>query len=274
MATDVVTTTLAECEQVIERGLATFVEVGQALLRIRDERLYREQFGTFEDYCRGRWGWGRNYVNKQIAAAETADALGTTVPTERVARELTALRDEPDQLRETWAEVVELHGDKPTAAQVREVVDDKRNGMAVHYSSQTDEWATPQDLFDVLDAEFRFTLDVCALDSSAKCKRYFTPETDGLAQEWTGVCWMNPPYGDEIARWVTKAHASAERGATVVCLVPARTDTAWWWDHCWDGEVRFLRGRLKFGNAASGAPFPSAVVVFGVEPRVIPWEWR
>ena len=129
-------------------------------------------------------------------------------------------------------------------------------------SSATDEWATPQDFFDRLNAEFGFTLDVCALPESAKCEAYFTPETDGLAQDWRGVCWMNPPYGREIGRWMRKAWESCIAGATVVCLVPARTDTAWWHDFAMRGEIRYVRGRLKFGNAKNSAPFPCAVVVF------------
>jgi phage N-6-adenine-methyltransferase len=133
----------------------------------------------------------------------------------------------------------------------------------IHFSSATDLWSTPQWLFDLLDAEFGFETDVCALAQNAKCQRYFTPTTDGLAQEWSGTCWMNPPYGRAIERWVRKAHQSSLAGATVVCLLPARTDTNWWHGHvAHAAEVRFLRGRLRFGGAKSGAPFPSAVVVF------------
>jgi len=144
----------------------------------------------------------------------------------------------------------------------------------VHYSSDSDEWETPQDLFDELNAEFKFDLDVCALPESAKCKRFFSPADDGLAQKWAGVCWMNPPYGQVIGEWMRKAAEAASDGATVVCLVPARVDTAWWWDYCLFGEIRFLRGRLKFGGAETSAPFPSAVVVFGpgFSPRVKWWE--
>jgi phage N-6-adenine-methyltransferase len=91
--------------------------------------------------------------------------------------------------------------------------------MDVHYSSETDEWATPQDLFDELNDEFGFELDVCALPASAKCTTYFTPDDDGLKQDWTGVCWMNPPYGDVIGQWVEKARVSAEAGATIVAVV-------------------------------------------------------
>jgi phage N-6-adenine-methyltransferase len=278
--TTVVTTTLVECEAIIERGLGTFVEVGEALLAIRDERLYRDTHGTFEDYCRERWGFNRQRASQLIGAAEVSNMLDNAPPNARVAAELAPLRAEPEVVREAWAQAVEQHGPTPTAAQVREVVEPRRaeptvDKMAVHYSSATDEWSTPQPIFDVLDAEFRFTLDVCALDSSAKCGNYFTPETDGLAHDWLGTCWMNPPYGGEIARWVEKAATESKRaGTTVVCLLPARVDTGWWWDHCRHAEIRFLRGRLKFGTADAGAPFPSAVVVFGHEPTVLWWEWR
>lgn len=142
--------------------------------------------------------------------------------------------------------------------------------LAVHFSSGNDVWSTPQDFFDYLAAEFAFETDVCCLPESAKCGRYFTPEDDGLAQEWTGVCWMNPPYS-EMAPWVKKAHESAQAGATVVALIPARTDTAWWWDYCRHHEIRFVKGRLKFGGSPNSAPFPSAVVVFGAPPRTV---WR
>ncbi len=144
-------------------------------------------------------------------------------------------------------------------------------------SSATDDWHTPQWLFDLARKEFKFTLDVCATAKNAKCKRYFTRRDNGLEQTWRGVCWMNPPYGREIGAWIEKAHQSAKDGATVACLVPARTDTAWWWDYCTRGEIRFLRGRLQFSNADNGAPFPSALVIFhpGVPKRnakTIWWE--
>lgn len=133
---------------------------------------------------------------------------------------------------------------------------------AVHFSSATDLWETPQDFFDKLDSEFGFTLDVCATPENAKCARYFTKEQDGLAQVWDGVCWMNPPYGREVGLWMAKAFRSAQQGATVVCLVPARTDTAWWHNYAAKGDIRFVRGRLKFGGHRNSAPFPSAVVIF------------
>lgn len=132
------------------------------------------------------------------------------------------------------------------------------------FSSRTDEWETPKDFFQKLDDEFRFDLDVCATPENAKCKRYFTKEQDGLKQEWKGTCWMNPPYGRQISLWVKKALDSARGGATVVCLLPSRTDTQWWHSYviAHAAEVRFIKGRLKFGGSKNSAPFPSVVVVF------------
>ena len=134
------------------------------------------------------------------------------------------------------------------------------------FSSKTDLWATPQDFFDALDKEFRFETDVCALPENAKCAHYFTPVQDGLAQEWTGVCWCNPPYGRKIGDWVKKVAESAKAGAVVVMLLPARTDTRWFHDYIYgQAEIRFVKGRLKFGDATASAPFPNMVVVFRKE---------
>jgi len=133
---------------------------------------------------------------------------------------------------------------------------------AALFTCERTDWETPLDLFEALDREFGFELDVCAMPENAKCERYFTPEQDGLKQRWEGVCWMNPPYGRGIRRWIRKAYEESLRGATVVCLIPARTDTSWWHDYCLKGEIRFLRGRLRFGGAKRNAPFPSAIVIF------------
>lgn len=133
------------------------------------------------------------------------------------------------------------------------------------FSSAKGEWETPQDFFNKLNEEFRFTLDVCALPDNAKCDRYFTPEQDGLAAAWRGeTCWMNPPYGRErTGKWIQKAYEESLKGATVVCLIPARTDTKAWHDYCMRAdEIRFVRGRLRFGGVKDAAPFPSAVIIF------------
>lgn len=129
------------------------------------------------------------------------------------------------------------------------------------FSSATDMWETPQNFFDELDKEFHFSCDVCATRENAKCAKFYTPEQDGLKQTWGGgTLWMNPPYGREIGKWVKKA---AECNATVVCLLPARTDTRWFHDYIYGkAEIRFVRGRLKFGNSCNSAPFPSMVVIF------------
>src|SRR5699024_3089209 len=135
-------------------------------------------------------------------------------------------------------------------------------------TSNTDMWATPQDFFNKLNEDFNFQCDVCAIDDNAKCDKYYSPEEDGLQQEWQGVCWMNPPYGRVIGDWVKKAYKSSLKGATVVCLVPARTDTKWWHEYCMKGEIRLVKGRLKFGDGKNPAPFPSAVVVFGNQAKI------
>lgn len=138
------------------------------------------------------------------------------------------------------------------------------------FSSNKDEWETPWDFFNRLNEEFHFDIDVCALPHNAKCPRYFTPEDDALKQEWRGTCWMNPPYGIKVTgKWVKKAYEEAQKeGTTVVCLLPARTDTEWWHQYCMKGEIRFVKGRLKFIGAEYGAPFPSVVVVFGEKAKV------
>jgi phage N-6-adenine-methyltransferase len=131
------------------------------------------------------------------------------------------------------------------------------------FSSDSQEWTTPQDFFDSLDAEFHFTLDPCATPENAKCKRYFTKADDGLKQQWTGRVFMNPPYGREIGKWVKKAYEESQSNAeVVVCLLPARTDTRWWHDYCLRGDVHFIKGRLKFGKASNAAPFPSVIALF------------
>ena len=136
--------------------------------------------------------------------------------------------------------------------------------MKVHYSSETNEWATPQNVFDDLNDEFNFMLDPCATKENAKTEKFFTIEDDGLSQEWKEATFMNPPYGREIKKWVKKAYEESLEGTVVVCLIPARTDTSYWHDYIFNKacEIRFIRGRIKFGDSKSGAPFPSAIVVF------------
>ena len=133
------------------------------------------------------------------------------------------------------------------------------------FSSKTDLWETPQDLFDKLNNEFQFTLDVCATPENAKCDKFYTEEQDGLKHPWKGTVWCNPPYGRGIGQWVRRALFASVSGSTVVMLLPARTDTKWFHDYIYkrnNVEIRFIRGRLKFGGSKNSAPFPSMVVVF------------
>ena len=133
------------------------------------------------------------------------------------------------------------------------------------FSSTTDLWATPQDFFDKLNDEFHFDLDPCATHDNAKCPIYFTKEDDGLSKDWQGYrVFCNPPYGRAIAAWVRKCYEESRKPNTlVVMLIPARTDTSYFHDYIYHkAELRFIRGRLKFGGSQQGAPFPSMVVIF------------
>lgn len=134
----------------------------------------------------------------------------------------------------------------------------------IMFSSQSDMWETPQDLFDKLNEEFHFNLDVCAIASNAKCAAFYSPEQNGLIQPWYGRCWCNPPYGRQVGKWVKKAYDTAYiDGNLVVMLLPARTDTKWFHEYIYGkAEIRFLKGRLKFGSSKNSAPFPSMIVIF------------
>lgn len=136
-------------------------------------------------------------------------------------------------------------------------------------SSKKLDWCTPQDFFDELNKEFGFVLDAAATEKTKKCDICYTPETDGLSQSWNvgGAVFCNPPYGREIGKWVQKAFKEAQKGATIVLLIPARTDTSYFHDYIYGkAEIRFIRGRLRFtddeGNAADPAPFPSMLVIY------------
>ena len=135
------------------------------------------------------------------------------------------------------------------------------------FSSASDEWETPQDFFDRYNAQYHFTLDAASNDNNAKCENHFTKADDGLHNSWGGqTVWLNPPYGRTIGEWVQKAYEESQKpNTTVVCLLPARTDTKWFHDYCKRGEIEFIRGRLKFCGSKNSAPFPSMVVVFRKE---------
>src|SRR5947209_845383 len=134
----------------------------------------------------------------------------------------------------------------------------------VLFSSDSEEWATPPSLFEKLDRRYHFTLDPCATPENALCPTYFTKEDDGLQQDWKDHrCFVNPPYGRQMRAWARKCFEAAQAGALVVLLAHARVDTRWY--HEWvegKAKVTFLRGRLRFGDAESSAPFPSMLAVY------------
>jgi phage N-6-adenine-methyltransferase len=239
--------------------------VDQNLVEL-DARVDRAE----DDGIRARWEFGRALLRERIGKQLPAGRLDALA-------ELTGKSRQELGRRMTFAERF------PTEGEVSHVVSNFTSWHAIvnellsstaHLSSATDEWATPQELFDELDAEFGFDLDVCASDGNAKCERRFTQADNGLDQVWRGTCWMNPPYS-QIELWMQKAYESSQAGATVVCLVPSRTDVGWTWEWARRGEVRFLRGRLKFvddeGNTGP-APFPSAIVIYPRPPSVVWWD--
>ncbi len=159
-----------------------------------------------------------------------------------------------------------------------------RNNISVHFSSLSNEWQTPLWLFSQLNQEFGFNLDAAATAENNLCQKFYTAEMDALKQDWAKdgtTVWLNPPYGRLIGKFVKKAFEETTKSPrlTVVMLIPARTDTRWWHDYCSKGEIRLIRGRLKFINASfpsyrkdgdfktSPAPFPSAIVVLGAKSK-------
>ena len=145
-------------------------------------------------------------------------------------------------------------------------------------SSKTNEWATPQSLFDKLDAEFHYDLDVASTDENTKCYQHYTQKDNGLIQPWQFIsksaCWMNPPYGGQTGLWIQKAHEESRKGATVVCLIVSSTDRSYWHDFIFPfaAQIRFIRGRITFGEAKTTAPFASAIVIFSQQeynPKVV-----
>lgn len=130
------------------------------------------------------------------------------------------------------------------------------------FSSNSEDWETPQHLFDELNKKWNFTLDVCASKENAKCDKYFTIKENGLLKSWEGnVCWMNPPYGREIIKWIRKAYYEWDVNyCTIIALLPVRTCTKWFHEYVYGkANIEFIKGRLKFSDAKENAPFPSMI---------------
>lgn len=271
---------LGDCEAVIERGLRTFRDVGNALLRIRDARLYRARHSTFEAYCRERWGMSRPRAYQMIEAAGVVGQLSTNVdilPANEAQARLLA-RLQPEQQAPAWQRAIETAPEgKITAAHVRRVVEEEfaprpapavAPKMAVHYSSETPEWHTPPLIIErVVRVLGPIALDPCAEShdgSNIPAARLLTKEDDGLSHPWFGTVYMNPPYGHEIGAWIEHLCSEYETGHTgsAIALVPARPDTKWFrrmrsYPRC------FIWGRLKFSGMDNSAPFPSMAVYLG-----------
>jgi len=131
-------------------------------------------------------------------------------------------------------------------------------------SSKSNEWATPQELFDNLNKEFNFLLDVAATKENAKCKKFYTLENSGLDKDWENSNFMNPPYGGNTGKWIKKAYQESLKGRTTVCLIVSSTDRSYWHEYIFPfaSQIRFIRGRLHFNNSKSSAPFASAIIIF------------
>jgi hypothetical protein len=276
---------LGRYEAVIKRGIDTFVAVGNALSAIRRERLYRATHRNFEEYCEKRWQMTYSYANKLMAASEVVGNLTTenrtivhVLPqTESQARPLAKL--EPEQQREVWVEVIEsAPNGNVTAAHVQTVVnqyrDEVKPKLAVHYSSDTPEHYTPQEIIHaVIECMGAIDLDPCSNSKTAPnvpAKCHYTVEDDGLVHAWHGRVYLNPPYGREISKWIDKLRSEydADNVTEAIALVPARTDTDWF-DRLIEGYRLhcFVHGRLVFIGNDNSAPFPSAIVYLGDNDR-------
>jgi phage N-6-adenine-methyltransferase len=271
---------LADLEAVVERGVAAFVEVGQALLAIHDERLYRATHATFEDYCRERWGFSRSRGYRLIDGARVAELVSPMgdIPNERQARELVPLLERPDELVEVVLELRAKHGERVTAAKVRQAVEERLafdGSVRGLKSSRSTEWYTPAVYVDAA----REVLGTIDLDP-ASCEqantlvaatRFYGAEDDGLAREWRGRVFLNPPYnrsGDFVTK-LCDEHAARRVEAAVVLLNGYGFDAAWF-APLWRHLLCFTDHRIAFWSplGQSGGPINGNVFVYlGAERR-------
>ena len=279
---------LERCEVVIKQGLKTFVEVGQALMLIREKKLYRAEFGTFEAYCQDKWQLGRRYVNQIVSASEVVGNLGAYAPkpqTEYHARPLTKL--EPELQAEAWQKTVEQHGENITQKKVEEVVKEfvpinnelkqakkepmfaemteqeilarakeieKSKKAHVSYNSGENEWYTPINIIE----SARAVLGVIDLDPASnpvaneivKAEKFYTKEDDGLSFSWFGNVWINPPYAQPLIQdFANKIISERDNCNQLIVLVNNATETKWFQCLMQKADaVCFPKGRVKFWN--------------------------
>jgi len=283
---ELVITRLTELETVIEHGLQTFVDVGTALMEIRDSRLYRDSHGTFEDYCRERWGLKRQRAYELIDAARIAGSL-SEISDKAPVREshVAPLASLPaDTQREVWQRAVETAPNgKVTAKHVEKtVVEYKQTAVAVAVpvrphvanNSGNNEWYTPMPYAEAARRVLGgIDLDPASSDEAnqvVKATRYYTVDDDGLAQAWQGNVYMNPPYStDLIGKFGDKLLDHLFRGdvPSAIVLVNNATDTAWFHSMAtWANALCFPRGRIRFWSPGGeiGAPLQGqAILYFG-----------
>lgn len=146
------------------------------------------------------------------------------------------------------------------------------SNLEVHFSSKSDEWSTPDSLFNKYNSIFNFNLDSAATPENTKCSNYYTKENNGLSKDWEGYVWCNPPYS-KISDWIKKGYEEhLKHKSTIVMLIPARPDTKAWINYIVDkASIHFIIGRLKFSNSSNSAPFPSAVIIYSNQPKEIKW---
>lgn len=276
---------LAKYEAIIERGMAEFVAVGEALLSIRNQKLYRATHNSFEAYCADKWGMSRRRADQLIGASQTVLLLTDSSESEKnfshflpkVESHVTPLTVlEPAQQIEAWTEAVATAPNgKVTAAHVQTVVDGIRgDGHKPHvaHNSGENEWYTPAWIIEAARAAMG-SIDCDPASSSTanqtvKAETFFTVEDDGLGCRWDGNIWLNPPYSKElIGRFVEgvidRYHAGEVQQACV--LVNNATETLW-------GQalievsaaVCFLNSRVKFlrPDGSTGAPLQGQMVCY------------
>ena len=283
----VLTTELAQHEAIIERGLTTFIEVGQSLLAIRDNRLYRESHPTFEDYCQQRWGWERAHAYRLMAGAETAGRLSPIgdIPgptAESQVRPLTSLPE--DEQKEVWLEAIDrAAGRVPTQREVQQVVDEKRGAHVGHNTGEF-EWYTPADYIESactvmgeIDLDPASTAEA---NTVVRAKRFYTIEDDGLMKDWAGRVWMNPPYAQPtIQQFCERLKVFYEAGYVTEAIALTNNATETFWFDTLSSAASALclpRGRIKFWNPEKDSATPlqgQAITYFGPSPDVFKAEF-
>jgi len=275
------TNELERCEVVIKQGLQTFIEVGQALMTIREKRLYRIGFKTFEDYCVERWSMDKRHANRLIQASEAISNLGPMGPvlpqSERQTRPITSL--EPEIQKEVWTEVVKTHGDNITAAKVdaiawdwkltdkrvkiakqfpgvikdtiQDIIIEKKAKAHVSNNSGENEWYTPECYIESARIVMgNINLDPASSEianQTVNADLFYTHEEDGLSKEWFGNVWLNPPYSQPLIFQFIEKLIESDNIEQAIVLVNNATETKWGQlliKH--SDAVCFHQGRIRF----------------------------